>query len=526
MKHLKVLLLYPEVPQTFWSLTHALKFFGKQAWSPPLGLLTVAAMLPKEYEQQLRDLNVEPLRDEDLVWADYVFLSAMDVQRDSARRVINRCRQAGVKIVAGGPLFASNPSDFSEVDHLVLNEAEVTLPGFLADLAKGKPGPVYATEEYADVSASPPPAYRLLNSRGYGAMSVQFSRGCPYQCEFCDVAALFGRRPRSKTAEQVIAELDNIYATGWRGKIYFVDDNLMGSRRYLKRNLLPALVEWKRGKRGISFHTQITMNVADDPELVDLLYAAGFDWIFIGIETPNEASLAECKKTQNLHRDLPTQIRFLQRSGLQVQAGFIIGFDNDPPDIFERQFDLIQSSGVVMAMVGLLQAPAGTDLYRRMQREGRLLGEYFANHLIDDTNIATRMDHEILRRKYRALVQALYQPGNYYQRVKNFLVHFKEPRESPPLDRAAALAVVRCFFWLGLIRKGRLDFWRVFFWTWFKKPESLQTFVGLAILGYHFRKVHEDMLAQPSHTRFTRTSDVGAGRVRHPPAHSVTPAAV
>ena len=497
MKSLRILLLYPEVPQTFWSLTHALKFSGKRAWSPPLGLLTVAALLPKQYEQRLRDLNVDPLRDEDLAWADYVFLSAMDVQRDSSRRVIDRCRQAGVKVVAGGPLFTSNPADFSDVDHLVLREAEASLPGFLEDLANGEPKPVYSTTEFADVSASPLPAYRLLNTRGYGALSVQFSRGCPYQCEFCDVTALFGRRPRSKAAAQVIAELDNIYATGWRGKIYFVDDNLMGSRRYLKQSLLPAIIEWKRGKRGISFHTQITMNLADDPELIDLLYEAGFDWVFIGIETPNEASLVECKKTQNLHRDLPAQIRFLQRSGLQVQAGFIIGFDNDPPDIFQRQFDLIQGSGVVMAMVGLLQAPVGTELYERMKREGRLLGEYFPNHIIDDTNIATRMDHEVLRRNYRALVKALYEPRNYYQRVKNFLAQFKEPREKPPLDRAVVLAGVRCFFWLGFIRPGRLDFWRVFFWTWFNKPESLQNFVGLAILGYHFRKVHEDMLARP-----------------------------
>jgi radical SAM superfamily enzyme YgiQ (UPF0313 family) len=494
MKPLRILLLYPEVPQTFWSLTHALKFFNKHAWSPPLGLLTVAAMLPKEFEQRLRDLNVEPLREEDIAWADYVFLSAMDVQRDSSRRVIERCHRAGVKVVAGGPLFTSSPAEFGDVDHLVLNEAEETLPRFLEDLARGEPKRSYATTEFADVSVSPPPAYGLLDARGYGAMSVQFSRGCPYQCEFCDVTALFGRRPRSKSAAQIIAELDNIYATGWRGKIYFVDDNIMGSRPYLKQSLLPAIIEWKRGRKGISFHTQITMNLADDPQLVELLYAAGFDWIFIGIETPSEASLAECKKKQNLHRDLPEQIRYLQRSGLQVQAGFIIGFDNDPPDIFQRQFDLIQNSGIVMAMVGLLQAPVGTELYKRMKRENRLLGEYFPNNVIDETNIITRMDHDTLRSNYRALVKALYEPHNYYARVKNFLAQYKEHPERPPFDRVLLLAVARCFFWLGLVREGRLDFWRVFLWTCFRKPESIQNFLRLAILGYHFRKVHHDML--------------------------------
>ena len=290
MASLKILLLYPEVPQTFWSLTHALRFFGKQAWSPPLGLLTVAALLPAQFERRLRDLNVVPLRDDDLAWADYVFLSAMDVQRESSRRIINRCKQAGVKVVAGGPLFTSDPASFGDVDHLVLNEAEATLPGFLNDLANGKPKPRYSTAEFTDVEASPLPAYQLLDTRGYGALSLQFSRGCPYHCEFCDVTALFGRRPRIKTAAQIVAELDNIHQTGWRGKIYFVDDNLMCNKAYLKNDLLPAIIHWKRGKRGVSFHTQITMNLADDQELMDLMYEAGFDWIFIGIETPDKAA--------------------------------------------------------------------------------------------------------------------------------------------------------------------------------------------------------------------------------------------
>jgi radical SAM superfamily enzyme YgiQ (UPF0313 family) len=500
MKPLKVLLVYPEVPQTFWNLTHALKFFGKRAWSPPLGLLTVAAMLPKEFSLRLRDLNVETLRDDDLVWADYVFLSAMDIQRESSRQIISLCKKVGVKVVAGGPMFTSDPEGFPNVDHLVLNEAEVTLPAFLKDLEAGNPKPRYTSVEFADATRSPVPAYPLLNPRGYGAMSVQFSRGCPYQCEFCDVTALFGRRPRSKTAAQIIAELDNIYNRGWRGRIYFVDDNIMGSRPYLKKELLPAIIEWKRNKRGMSFHTQITMNLYDDQELIDLLYEAGFDWIFIGIETPNEESLVECKKKQNLHRRLPEQIRHLQRCGLQVQAGFIIGFDSDTPDIFCRQYELIQDNGIVMAMVGLLQAPKGTELYKRMEREGRLLGEHTPNNVIDDTNIVMKcMDRETLRRGYRALVQSLYQPKNYYERVKTFLEEYKEPKEKPPFTKDVFLAVVRCFFWLGLIRKGRFFFWRTFFWTFRRKRESLQNFLGLAILGYHFTKIHDDMLsrAQP-----------------------------
>ncbi len=493
MKASKILLLYPEVPQTFWSLTHALEFFGKRTWSPPLGLLTVAAMLPPSFERRLRDLNVASLQEADLAWADYVFVSAMDVQRESARRLIDRCKAAGKKVVAGGPLFTSDPGPFADVDHLVLNEAELTLPPFLADLAQGTPKHFYSSPAFADVTASPLPAYELLDTGGYGALSLQFSRGCPYQCEFCDVTALFGRRPRAKSASQIVAELDNIYRAGWRGKIYFVDDNIMSNRPLFKNEVLPAIVRWKQGKRGISFHTQITINVADDQDMMDLLYAAGFDWVFIGIETPEEASLAECNKKQNLHRDLPDQIRRLQRNGLQVQGGFIIGFDNDPPDIFERQYNFIQETGIVMAMVGLLQAPKGTELYKRLEREGRLREGYVGNNVIDDTNVVTRMDGELLRRNYRVLVQALYEPRNYYQRVKTFLAQYREPREKPPFSREALLGVARCFFWLGLVRKGRLDFWRVLLWTCFRKPESIQNFLGLAILGYHFRRIHEDL---------------------------------
>jgi radical SAM superfamily enzyme YgiQ (UPF0313 family) len=497
MKPLKILLLYPEVPQTFWSLSHALKFFNRKTWSPPLGLLTVAGMLPKQYERRLLDLNVDALRSEDLAWADYVFISAMDVQRESTRRLLDRCKQAGVKTVAGGPLFTTDPAEFDDVDHLVLNEAEETLPPFLKDLEAGQAKHLYRSAQFADVSASAQPAYELLNTKGYGALSVQFSRGCPHQCEFCDVTALFGRRPRAKSAAQIIAELDNIYACGWRGKVYFVDDNIMGARPTLKNEVLPAIIKWKQGKRGISFHTQITMNLADDQEMIDLMYEAGFDWVFIGIETPHDASLEECKKRQNMRRDLPEQIRHLQHCGLQVQGGFIVGFDQDPPDIFQRQFDLIQNSGIVMAMVGLLQAPKGTELYKRLEREGRLDGDYCANNVIDDTNVITRMDRETLRTKYRALLQELYSPRNYYERVRIFLREYKEPKESPPLTWDALLGVARGFFWLGLVRSGRAPFWRVLFWTLLHKRESLQNFLGLAIMGYHFRRIHKDLLRHP-----------------------------
>jgi radical SAM superfamily enzyme YgiQ (UPF0313 family) len=513
MKRLKIVLVYPEVPETFWSLTHALKFTNKRAYSPPLGLLTVAAMLPPEFERRLRDLNVEPLPEEDLEWADYVFISAMDIQRESSRRVIDRCKRSGVKVVAGGPLFTSDPHSFEDVDHMVLNEAEITLPPFLTDLAEDKAKPLYSSAEFADVRTSPLPAYPLLKSKYYGALSLQFSRGCPYQCEFCDVTTLFGRRPRIKTTQQTIAELDNIYNVGWRGRIYLVDDNLMGNRPALRNELLPAIIKWKQGKPGISFHTQITLNLADDQELMDLMYEAGFDWIFIGIETPHEDSLAECNKKQNMRRNMPEQIRCLQRNGLQVQGGFIVGFDHDPPDIFCRQYELIQNSGIAMAMVGVLQALTGTELYKRLKREGRLIGSFSGNNVMDETNIVTRMDREELRTNYRALVRALYTPKNYYERVRNLLVNLKPPAEKPPFTSELVLAILRCFFWLGLIRKGRGHFWRVFLWTCFRRPGSLSVFLELAIIGYHFYRVHEDFLSVPQ-----ASTSLGGTTAALPPA--------
>jgi radical SAM superfamily enzyme YgiQ (UPF0313 family) len=487
----KILLVYPEVPETFWSLRHALRFLGKRAWFPPLGLLTVAAMLPAQCQRRLLDLNVGTLQDDDLAWADYVFLSAMDIQRTASRQVIDRCKAAGVKVVAGGPLFTNDPDAFSDVDHLVLNEAELTLPQFLADLASGQPKPRYSSPEFADMRTSPRPAYALIDTSRYAALSVQFSRGCPHQCDFCNVTALFGHRPRTKTAAQVISELDQLYELGWRGRILFVDDNLMCDKKHLKEDLLPAIVEWKRHKRGIAFQTQISLNLADDQELMDRMYQAGFEWVFVGIETPDEGSLKECHKSQNLNRDMPAQIRRLQRSGLQVQGGFIVGFDHDPPDIFRRQFDLIQSTGIAMAMMNVLQAPFGTKLYERLKQEGRICGAISGDSVDGGTNIVTRMDRETLRQEFGALVRRLYRPENYYERVKTFLREYRPPLEHAPVTKDTALAALRCLFWLGLVRSGRRHFWRVFLWTWLHRRDSLPAFFMLAILGYHFRRLHD-----------------------------------
>jgi len=399
---MNALLIYPEFPDTFWSFKHALKFIRKKASFPPLGLLTVASMFPEEWVKRLVDVNVANLTDKDLEWADCVFFSSMVVQRKSAHQLIKRCKEAGVKIVAGGPLFTSEHEQFKDVDHFVLNEAEITLPSFLEDLKNGCAKPVYRSPDFADVRETPAPLWKLANLKKYASMGIQYTRGCPYQCEFCDVTALFGRRTRTKNTEQIIDELDTFYNLGWRGNVFFVDDNLIGNRRSLKKDLLPAIIKWQENHTGITFNTEVSINLAKDEVLLEMMSKAGFNTVFVGIETPDTDSLAECGKSQNEGRDLAEDVRIIQRAGLQVQAGFIVGFDNDTPSIFQRQIDFIQKTGIVTAMVGLLQAPTGTRLYERLKKEGRLLGRMTGDNADGSTNIIpNNMDADTCREGYK-----------------------------------------------------------------------------------------------------------------------------
>ncbi|RTZ89761.1 MAG: B12-binding domain-containing radical SAM protein [Deltaproteobacteria bacterium] len=485
---MKVLLVYPEFPDTFWSFKHALKFIHKKAAQPPLGLLTVGAMLPKDWSVRLIDMNVTRLTAWDLQGVDYVFLSAMVVQKASALQVISKCKKAGVKVVAGGPLFTSEYDQFDEVDHLILNEAEITLPPFLRDLAAGCPQRIYTTSRFADITETPVPAWDLLDMKRYAAMSLQFSRGCPFNCEFCNVTTLFGHRPRIKSAEQVISELDAIYHQGWRGRVFFVDDNFIGNKKFLKNELLPALIEWRNGKKGVPLNTETSVNLADDASLMKMMVDAGFDTVFIGIETPDEGSLAECNKKQNRNRDLAQCVRTIQRAGLEVQAGFIVGFDHDTPSIFQRQVEFIQKTGIVTAMVGLLQAPLGTPLYERLKREGRLLGD-MSGDTDGTTNIIPKMDPHLLKEGYRYIMSHLYSPRNYYKRVQTFLREYRKPKINVPIDFQYVLAFFRATIRLGIIGKERFQYWKMIFWTLFRKPSMFPMAVTFAIYGYHFRKV-------------------------------------
>jgi radical SAM superfamily enzyme YgiQ (UPF0313 family) len=488
---MNVLLIYPEFPDTFWSFKHALKFIRKRASLPPLGLLTVAAMLPPEWSKRLVDVNVTRLSQEDLAWADYAFISGMVVQRESARHIIARCQEAGVQVVAGGPLFTSEYEQFEGVDHFVLNEAEVTLPLFLADLKQGCARKVYTTSDFADMQKTPAPLWELADLGRYASMSIQYSRGCPYNCDFCNVTVLFGRRPRTKSARQLIAELDGLHKRGWRGHVFFVDDNLIGNKRHLKTEMLPALIEWQKGKKQISFGTEVSINLADDEELMHMMVEAGFDTVFIGIETPDEDSLAECSKHQNKNRDLIESVKRIQRAGLQVQGGFIVGFDNDTPSIFQRQIDFIQTSGIVSAMVGLLQAPPGTRLYERLKQEGRLLDQLSGDNVDGTTNIIPTMNLETLREGYLQLLQYIYSPEPYYQRVQTFLREYKPPKIKSPLEFEYILAFLRSIYRLGILGEERVQYWKLLFWTLFRRPQLFSLAVTFAIYGYHFRRVCE-----------------------------------
>jgi radical SAM superfamily enzyme YgiQ (UPF0313 family) len=488
---MNILLVYPKFPDTFWSFTHALSFIGKKAAFPPLGLITVASLLPVNWPKRLVDLNVEDLVDTDLAWADMAFISGMAVQRNSAKAIIARCKASNLPVVAGGPLFTAEPDQFGDVDHLVLDEAEATLPAFLSDLQAGHPQKLYRAPDFCDIGDTPAPSWDLVDTRRYASMSIQFSRGCPFNCEFCNVTELFGHRPRMKTPEQVIAELDRIYATGWRSSIFFVDDNFIGNKGYLKRRLLPALIEWRRDKRGCVFLTEASINLADDPELMDMMAKAGFDSVFIGIESPDEDSLTECRKTHNTQRDLLRDVKIIHRSGLQVMGGFIVGFDNDTPSIFQRQIDFIQQSGIVTAMVGLLQAPPGTRLFERLAHEHRVAESFSGDNVDGTTNIIPRMGIDRLTAGYRSIMKNLYAPKNYYRRVRTLLMELRPPNVRQPLSMQRFLSFFRAAFRIGFLGKERLQYWQLMIWTLIRKRRMMPVAITLSIYGYHYRKICE-----------------------------------
>jgi radical SAM superfamily enzyme YgiQ (UPF0313 family) len=488
---MRTLLIYPKFPDTFWSFKYALSFIRKRAAFPPLGLLTVAALLPDEFEKRLVDVNVDCLTDDDLSWADLVFIGGMAVQRDSAKQIIARCKAKDLKVIAGGPLFTAEPEEFGEVDHLVLDEAELTLPPFLEDLKNGQLKKIYRASGFCDLHHTPLPSMDLIRAKRYASMTIQFSRGCPFNCEFCNVTALFGHRPRTKTPQQVIAELDSIYDAGWRGSIFFVDDNFIGNKQYLKTDLLPALIEWRKDKKGCVFFTEASINLADDPDLLDMMVKAGFDSVFIGIESPDDACLTECHKTQNRNRNLLQSVKTIHQAGLQVMGGFIVGFDSDTHSIFQRQIDFIQKSGIVTAMVGMLQAPPGTRLFDRLQRESRVVNTFSGDNVDGTTNIIPRMGIDRLLDGYQSIMRHIYSPKNYYRRVRTLLKELKAPEINQPINIQRFLSFFRSAFRLGVLGKERFHYWQLMLWTLICKPRLISLTITLSIYGYHYRRICE-----------------------------------
>lgn len=488
---MKALLIYPRYPDTFWSFKYALKFVSKKAAFPPLGLLTVAAILPGDWDMRLVDLNVRQLKDRDLQWADCVFISAMLVQKESVSAVLTECRRMGKRVVAGGPLFSGATEELSPfVDHIIVNEAELTLPEFVRDLERDKAKKVYHSPEFPSLSATPTPRWDLIDVKDYVSLMVQYSRGCPYDCEFCDITAMYGRKPRLKETGQFLHELQALYERGWRGSLFIVDDNFIGNKVAVKE-MLPRIIEWMESHdHPFDLFTEASINIADDETLIDLMVKAGFKQVFIGLETPNEQSLKECSKTQNCKRDMIVAVRKLQRSGIEVMGGYIVGFDSDDESIFARQIRFIQESGVVTAMVGLLNALPNTRLWHRLREENRLDLAASGDNTDGSINFISMMDKSKLIEGYQRIIKTIYNSGAYYRRICQFLQNHNPPGERIR-GKERIRTLLKSILYIGILGNGitQLYYWRLFVKTLIFHRKSFARVITLMIYGQHFRKV-------------------------------------
>lgn len=494
---MKVLLIYPVFPETYWSFRHALSFVGKKAAFPPLGLLTVSAMLPETWPRRLVDMNVEPLTRSDIEWADIVFLSAMIVQKESLDQVVKLCKELGKRVAVGGPYVSTSSDLVPEADFIFAGEAETTLPEFIEDLKSGSPKRIYRAAGRPSLLLTPPPDFHLIKIDRYSSMNVQFSRGCPFSCEFCDIIEIYGRVPRTKSSEQMLAEMEALRVAGWRGTVFIVDDNFIGNKREV-RKFLPELIAWsERHNFPFSFLTEASVNLAEDDSLLEMMQAAGFHRVFLGIETPAAESLKEANKSQNTKRDLLESVRKIQSYGIEVMAGFIIGFDNDPDDIFERQINFIRESAIPLAMVGLLTALPDTQLWKRLEREGRLVRESSGNNTDCSLNFLPKMDRQRLVEGYKAVLRNIYNPREFYQRALDCLSRMGN--DAVELRRVnvggAFKSFIKIIVKLGMLDNERLRFWKYLFSIVRHYPRSLGNGIALAAMGYHFRKVTETYCA-------------------------------
>jgi radical SAM superfamily enzyme YgiQ (UPF0313 family) len=487
---MNVLLVYPEYPPTYWSFRFAVPFQGKKASYPPLGLMTIAPFLPKHWNKKLVDLNCHKLEDEDLAWADMVMISAMIVQKASARDVIKRAKAMGKTVVAGGPMWAKDTDCIEGIDHIIVGESEYILPEFISDFEQGKAKPIYSSSESPNLQDTPLPDFDLINLKNYSSMLLQFSRGCPFNCEFCDIIEIFGRKARCKPFDQFITELDLLYEKGWRGSVFIVDDNFIGNKTII-RSLLPHLIRWqKEHKYPFSFFTEASVNLAREDDMINLMVEAGFRKVFLGIETPVEASLKLTQKMQNTTMDLIEAVRKIQRGGMEVLSGFIVGFDSDPPDVFARVIEFIRTAAIPVSMVGLLSALPGTQLTRRLMKEGRLLKESAGSNTTMDLNFVPVMDARKLIEGYKKIISQIYEPREYYACVLEFLSHYK-PRIKQRLRPHDLIAFFNSILKQGILGNSRWAYWKFLAKAYRRNKAAFSEAVTLAIMGYHFRRVSE-----------------------------------
>jgi radical SAM superfamily enzyme YgiQ (UPF0313 family) len=492
---MRVLLVYPAFPDTYWGFRHALSLQGKRSVIPPLGLITISAMLPASWEKRLVDMNVRRLTDADLEWADMVFASAMHIQKNSLAEVIQRSKTRGKRVVVGGPHASISPDELADADHVFVGEAEETLPEFVRDLERGEAKRIYNAVERPALSAAPIPDFHLLDLKRYNAMALQYSRGCPFNCEFCDIIEIYGRAPRTKSNAQMLGELEALWRAGWRNNVFIVDDNFIGNKKNV-RGLLPDLAEWsERHRYPFGFVTEASVNLADDEALLRAMRRAGFYQVFVGIETPVVESLKETQKGQNTRRDLIDSIRRIQSYGMEVMAGFIVGFDNDPEDIFDVQVNFIRESGISCSMVSLLTALPGTQLWRRLAREGRLRKiDPTGTNLDCSLNFVPKMDAARLVEGYKSILRTIYRPAEYYQRTLDGLAHLNRDR-APKLWAKVSMndiaALVRIAICLGVRDRARSEFWRYMKCVLADHRDKVRQGIALAAMGYHFRKLTE-----------------------------------
>ncbi len=493
------LLVYPEIPKnTYWSFEYALPFVGKKSSMPPLGLLTLAALFPENCSLRLVDMNVEPLTEEDIRRADAVFVSAMIVQSGSFGQVVETCNRLGKPVVAGGPYPTTSHEEIKGVDHFVLGEVENIFPVFFNDLQNGAAKKIYKAPSRPDLSKPVIPRYDLLKLDAYATMTVQYSRGCPFNCEFCDIWMIYGNRSRVKPAENVIMEIDALYQLGWRSPVFIVDDNFIGNKRAVKNDLLPALIRWQsEHDYAYRFFTEASINMADDDELLSAMVDAGFNEVFIGLETPSKKALRETGKFHNLKTDMFEGVRKLQRAGLEVMAGFILGFDSDEEGIFDRQIEFIQNAGIPKAMIGILIALPATRLLERLEKEGRMLFSSDGNNThAMETNFVTRMDPLVLRRGYRKVLETLYDYNlkNYFTRCNVCLDHIGETRFYNRPVTASDMVALRKSLLRQTFTPYGFQYWKFVVRNVLKNPNKFGESIRMAIQGHHFRIITQELL--------------------------------